>query len=382
MWLMGLGVLTLVSFLIFAVESGLGSRTIPRLAALAGDCGPLPSVSIIIAARDEAARIEGALESVLALDYPDFEVLAVNDRSTDGTGEILRRMERTRPHLRVMTVGELPAGWLGKNHALDAAAKEARGELLLFTDADIVYEPTALRRAVCYLLREEIDHLTVTPEMHAASVPVGMFVAAFGVFFSVYSRPWRARNRSVRDHVGVGAFNLVRAAFYRRIGGHQPIRMRPDDDMMLGKLVKKCGGRQAIAFGRGMLRVEWYATIPEAIEGLEKNAFTGVSYSLPLLAGATAAQCALYLWPFVALFATHGAVRGVNAAIAALILVMTGSMCRMSGLTSPLYAIGFPLATVLFVLILWRASLKATMAGGILWRETFYPLDQLRANRI
>jgi glycosyltransferase involved in cell wall biosynthesis len=382
MWLAVLAVLTLFFFVVLSLESGFGSLAIPRLRMLPAVDGRLPAVSIIIAARDEAAKIESALRSVLSVDYPDFEVLVINDRSTDATSEILGRMAQSNAHLRVIAIDELPAGWLGKNHALHVAANQARGELLLFTDADIVYEPTSLRRAVGYLLREQLDHLAITPEIHAGSVPVGMFIAAFGIFFWIYARPWRARNRSVRDHVGIGAFNLVRTDVYRRSGGHQPIRMRPDDDMMLGKLIKRNGGRQAIAFGRGMLRVEWYSSIPEAIEGLEKNSFTGMNYSLPLLALATTVQVAFYVWPFVALFATHGWVRAVNAAIVAIILLTVGVMCRVSGLGSPLYAMGFPLATILFVLTLWRASLKATVTGGIRWRETFYPLDELRANKM
>src|SRR5690606_5030460 len=128
-----------------------------------------PRVSIIVPARNEEREIEAALQSVLHLDYPDYEVMVVNDRSTDGTGAILERMQSAYPQLRVATVTELPRGWLGKNHAMYFGAQQASGELLLFTDADIVMRPDTLRRAVYYLEREKLDLLPMTPRVDMPS---------------------------------------------------------------------------------------------------------------------------------------------------------------------------------------------------------------------
>jgi glycosyltransferase involved in cell wall biosynthesis len=380
--LLTLAIITLLLFLTFVVDSGIGSRSVRNLVDLPLPAGDLPSVSVIVPARDEAEKIETALQSVLRLDYPSLEVLVVDDRSSDATPSILARLAAANRRLRVITIESLPAGWLGKNHAMQVAADRATGELLLFTDADIVFEPTVLRRAVGYFAAENLDHLTASPEMPPVSPPIGMFVACFSLFFAIYARPWRARNKSVHDHVGVGAFNLVRADFYRRIGGHEPIRMRPDDDMMLAKLIKKNGGRPAIVIGRGALSVEWYSSVPEAAGGLEKNAFTSVGYSLPLLIAATLFMIAAYLWPFVAIFVTHGAVRVINACTCAIILSVVAAICAKAGLGPPSYALAFPLATILFLLIVWRASLKAFVAGGIRWRDTFYRLEELRANKV
>jgi len=211
---------------------------------------------------------------------------------------------------------------------------------------------------------------------------MGMFIATFGLFFAMYARPWRATKPSPKAHVGIGAFILVRSELYHRAGGHEPIRMRPDDDMKLAHHLKKNGGRQDIVFGRDMLSVEWYSRLGEAVRGLEKNSFSGLNYSLALLVAATVVQLILNVWPFVALLVTSGLLLALNTAIVALILVLIAAMCVQSGIGPPWYALAFPFGVILFLYILWRSSLKAVIRGGIQWRDTFYSLAELRANKL
>lgn len=381
-WLYVIAGITLFFFVAFAIESGLGSRRIAHLRALPGEGNSWPRVSVVIAARNEETKIEEALRSVLALDYPNLEILVVNDRSTDSTGAVLARIASTHPHLRVKTLDSLPPGWLGKNHALFEGASDATGELLLFTDADVIFEPTSLRRAVRFLAERKLDFLTASPRIIVRSAPMGMFIATFGLFFAMYARPWRATKSSPKAHVGIGAFILVRSELYHRAGGHEPIKMRPDDDMKLAHHLKKYGGRQDIVFGRDMLSVEWYSTLGEAVRGLEKNSFSGLNYSIALLVAATVVQLILNVWPFVALLFTSGLLLVLNAAIVALILILIAAMCEKSGIGPPWYALAFPFGVILFLYILWRSSLKAVIRGGIQWRDTFYSLAELRANKV
>ena len=168
-----------------------------------------PRLSIITAARNEARRIEVALTSLLRLDYPALEIIAVNDRSTDETGAILERLARQHARLTIKHISELPEGWLGKNYALHVGAAEASGTLLLFTDADVVFEPTTLRRAAALMELDALDHLAAIPDVKVPGIALNAFVAAFGVFFSLYARPWKARDARSRFHIGIGAFNLV-----------------------------------------------------------------------------------------------------------------------------------------------------------------------------
>jgi glycosyltransferase involved in cell wall biosynthesis len=378
-WLAGA---TLVLLLAFALESTLGSLTMRSLAALPSEGEEWPRVSVVFAARDEELALEEAVRSLLALDYPDLEVVAVDDRSADGTGRILATIAARDARLHPSSIRELPAGWLGKNHALHHGAAEATGELILFTDADVIFEPSALKRAVRYMRERRLDHLTASPELVVRSLGVGVFVTAFAFFFSIFSKPWRVRWRSPRFHVGVGAFNLVRASFYREQGGHEPIRMRPDDDMKLAKLLKKGGGTQELVFGRGMIRVAWYSTVREAMRGLEKNAFSGVEYSMTLLTVGTIGIVLIMLWPFVALFATSGGTRVVYALMSALLIALVGGIAVRARSAPVWYALTFPAGVVLFIFVIWRAALLTVIRGGIDWRGTFYSLRDLRANRV
>lgn len=340
-----------------------------------------PLVSVIAAARNEARGIEAALTSVLRLDYPALEVIVVDDRSTDGTGAILDRLAHLHPRLKVKHIAALPEGWLGKNHALYVGAEAASGGLLLFTDADVVFEPTTLRRAVGFMEREELDHLTAIPDVRVPGLALNAFVTAFGVFFLLYSRPWKARDPNSRHHLGVGAFNLIRSAVYRAIGTHRAIAMRPDDDLKLGKLVKKRGFRQDVVHGKDFIIVEWYSSVREMIDGLMKNAFAGVGYSLVALAGSTVALVLMNVWPFVALLTTHGVTRALNGVSVMLIVLLfwtsTGFAGRRLG-----YVLAYPAAVLLFVYIMWRSALVAVVRGTVTWRGTAYPLAQMRANRV
>lgn len=373
---------TLLLFAGGGVWAKLGNRTIGFLR----DQRPLtngeaPSVSVVIAARDEERGIEEALDSVLNQQYELLEVIAVDDRSRDATGAILDRMAVMQPRLRVVHISELPAGWLGKNHALHCGAQRASGELLLFTDADVVMAPSALARAVGFLLREEVDHLAVAPHVVTRGALLDLVVGAFSIFFGQYSRPWKARDPRSRQHIGIGAFNLLRAEAYVAIGGHGPIAMRPDDDMKLGKLVKKHGFRQDVLFGRGMISVEWYTSVRELIRGLEKNSFAAVDYSLPAVLGSSFALLLFNVWPLIALFITSGASWLLNALIVLLMALLYADSTRYSG-SRPELGVGFPLATLIFVYILWRSTVLTLINRGIRWRGTHYPLEELRANRV
>jgi glycosyltransferase involved in cell wall biosynthesis len=340
-----------------------------------------PLVSVVAAARNEARGIEAALTSVLRLDYPALEVIVVDDRSTDETGIILDRLARLHPRLKVKHIAALPEGWLGKNHALYVGAEAASGELLLFTDADVVFEPTALRRAVGLMEREALDHLTAIPDVRVPGLALNAFVTAFGVFFMRYTRPWKARDPNSRHHIGVGAFNLIRSAVYRDIGGHRAIAMRPDDDLKLGKLVKKRGFRQDVVHGKDFIIVEWYSSLGGMIDGLMKNAFAGVDYSLVALAGSTLALLLINVWPFVALLMTPGVTRALNGASVVLIVLLFWTSTGYNGGRLG-YVLAFPAAVLLFVYIMWRSALVAVVRGTVTWRGTAYPLAQMRANRV
>lgn len=341
----------------------------------------LPRVSIVIAGRNEERDIERGIDSLLALDYPALELIAVDDRSTDRTGEILDHRAAADPRLKVVHVTELPPHWLGKNHAMHLGAAQATGDYLLFTDADCVFDPSAVRRGVGYLERTGFDHLCLLPECRMPSWLLEAFVTTFSIFFTIYLRPWEAKDPQSSAFCGVGAFNLIRRATYQAIGGHEPIRMRPDDDIMLGKLLKKHGFRQDVMLGRGSVWVPWYATVDELIVGLEKNAFAGVDYSLAMVFGGTTAMFLLNVWPFVGACLPLGWAQLLYALAAGLLLVNFVATA-VNGGTRWWLAPLFPVAVMLFIYIQFRATFLTYWNGGIRWRDTLYPLDELMKNRV
>lgn len=376
--------LALATFLLH-VATGLeiwrGSRSIRRLRDVPPLDGSLPRVSIIIPARNEERNVEEALASVLALDYGNLEIDVVDDRSTDRTGEILDRMATADPRLRTVHVRELPPGWLGKNHALWLGAEKATGEYFLFTDADVVMDPSTLRRAVGLMEEDRLDHLTASPVIERRGLLFEMFIGVFSLFFSIFVKPWKVKDPKSPKHVGIGAFNLVRAEAYRAAGGHKAIAMRPDDDLKLGKILKKNGFRQELVYGQGLLRVEWYTSIRELIQGLMKNAFSGVDYRVSVIVLSTILQLTVYVWPFLALVLTSGTTRWLNLASVATLLTLCWANAPLAGVRR-WHGIGFPLASLLFLYILWRATLLTLWNDGIDWRGTHYDLASLKANKV
>lgn len=351
-------------------------RDVPPLRGAAA-----PSVSIIVAARNEERHIEPAVRSLLAQTYPSLELIVVDDRSDDATPRILSGLAAVHARLRIVRVDALPDGWLGKNNALQAGAAAAGGELLLFADADVVMESDAVARAVRLLAAERADHVAVAPDLVLPTWPLALVVNYFMMWFLLWLRAWRARNPRSTAFIGIGAFNLVRAAAFDRVGGFSRIPLRPDDDIMLGKLLKREGFRQLLASADGVVRVEWYRNLRELSHGFRKNAFAGMNYSAWRAVGAAAGGAALCVWPFIAVWITSGAERGwyAAAAVAQMIAYAGPAFVHRS---RPWLALLYPVAAVIFVTILLAAVVRTLRRGGIEWRGTFYPLARLRANRV
>lgn len=358
-----------------------GNRRLHRLARLEAPVPPVwPRISIVIAARNEGRTVGAALPTLLQLDYPDFEIIAVDDRSEDDTGAVLDRIAAGDPRVRVDHVRELPPGWLGKNHALHHGALLATGEWILFTDADVHFQPDVLRRAVGYSRAKSLDHLAAVPRLHEHGHLLGICVSAFSLLFAMFVRPWRVPNPASRAHGGIGAFNFVRAAMYYKLCGHEPLRMRPDDDIKLGKLMKS-GGFSEIVLGAGALSVSWYATVGEFVRGLEKNAFAGVDYRVSVICGALVAHLVGVFLPLLAVVAAVGPDRWLWAATIAVMLGVAMDNHRFDG-GRWWHGLFLPVGIAVMDYVLVRSMVLAFWRGGIIWRGTHYKLRELMANKL
>ncbi|MBL8151300.1 MAG: glycosyl transferase, partial [Blastocatellia bacterium] len=199
--------------------------------------------------------------------------------------------------------------------------------------------------------------------------------------FSLFAKPWKASDPKSEKFIGIGAFNMLKSSVYEAIGTHYAIRMRPDDDMKLGKLVKKHGFRQELLQGKDLLCVEWYASASEMVRGLEKNSFAGIDYSLITVLFAAISQITLFIWPFFALIFTEGATQIVNTAIVLTTIFMYLGSSTVSG-TRRYYSFAFPIAAALFTFIILNSTVKTLVNNGISWRGTHYPLSELKANKV
>jgi glycosyltransferase involved in cell wall biosynthesis len=373
--------------LVISADVLLGVRKLIRLSSVSANAGPLeaarPMVSVIVAARNEERHIENALTSILALDYRPLEIIVVNDRSDDLTGEILKKVKAKYAQLEIVTISELPHGWLGKNHALHFGAQRAKGELLLFTDADIIFDPTSLSRAVTYYRQAQLDHLTLLPGLRPPKSSHG--VRAFNVFFTLslflMTQCWRARKPGVRGSIGIGAFNLISQEAYKKIGTHEAIRLRPDDDLKLGLLVKRHGLKQDLVLGDPLVSLEFYTSMREAISGFNKNSFCSLEYNVFKVTGALFALIMMYLWPIEELVFGSGLPAKLCGGIVLITVFTLYDLARKTG-QKGIYALGYPFCVIVLMFIILRSTFLTLLEGGVRWRGTFYPLEELRKNRI
>ena len=341
-------------------------------------------VSIIVPARNEERDIERSLARLLELDYDNYEVIAVNDRSTDRTGEIMESVAaRPAAHgrLRVIHHRELPAGWLGKTHAMWTAANEAKGKWLLFTDADVQFKPDSVRRALAYAEAENADHVVLFPQMIMKRPGEFMMIAFFQTMFVFGHRPWKVADPKSKDHMGVGAFNMIRRSTYDAVGTYEALRMEVLDDMKLGKVVKNAGFAQRNVFGEDLISIRWARGARGVVENLTKNFFAVLSFQWWRTLISAFGLAFLNLMPFLGLWLAHGWERlPYGIALGSMFLIYLGMSWR-SGVPA-YYFLLHPVSTALFVYTLLLSMCHALWNDGIIWRGTRYPLEELRKGMV
>jgi glycosyltransferase involved in cell wall biosynthesis len=343
-----------------------------------------PRVSIIVPARNEEESIRATLLQLLDLDYSNYEVIAINDRSTDNTGQKMDQVAASpEAHqlLKVIHISDLPAGWLGKTHAMWTAGLAATGDWLLFTDADVLFKPDTLRRAIAYAEEERADHVVLFPRMIMKRAGEKMMIAFFQALFVFGHRPWKVADPKARDHMGVGAFNLVRRSVYDKVGTYRALRMEVLDDMKLGKVIKNAGFAQRNVFGEDLISLRWAKGAFGIVNNLTKNFFAVLSFEWPRTVGAIIGLGFLNLGPFLGIWLAHGWARVPYAiALGSLFLIYYGMSSRSA--IPAYYFFLHPISTSLFMYTLLLSMAHTFSNDGIVWRGTRYPLDELRKGMV
>jgi glycosyltransferase involved in cell wall biosynthesis len=334
-------------------------------------------ISLLFAARDEEEKLPASLATLAALDYPHLEIIAVDDRSRDATGRILDDFAAAHERFRAVHVCTLPSGWLGKPHALQKAFEDSSGEWLLFTDADVRLKPDILRRAMALVEQQNLDHLTLVCNVEMQGFWEKTLLTFFGLAFHLSTDASNVSNPNSRAYVGIGAFQLLRRSVYEAIGTHRRLAMEVVDDMKLGKLVKQSGFRSCVAIAQDFVSVRWHAGARNIIRGVTKNFFAAFGYNVPFALAGLTGVFLLNVVPFVGLFAGHGWIRILSAIAVAVALCMHGGVNVMNKV-SPLYALTHPLGAVVFCYMIVRSVAVTLWQGGVTWRGTFYPLEELK----
>jgi glycosyltransferase involved in cell wall biosynthesis len=340
-----------------------------------------PRVSLLFAARDEQEKLPGALATLAMLDYPKLEIIGVDDRSEDNTGKILDDFASSHQNFRAVHVDRLPAGWLGKPHALQQAFEKSTGEWLLFTDADVRFKPDALRRAISIVNRLNLDHLTLFGDIEMIGFWETVAISFFGLAFHIATNPGDVSNPRSRTYMGVGAFQLIRRSVYEASGTHRRLAMEVIDDMKLGKIVKQTGFRSSAGLARDSVVVRWHAGARNVIQGVTKNFFAATGFSIAYVIISVAGLLITNVLPLAGIVFGHGWVRMLAAAGMLVAIALHAAVCYFSRV-SPLYGLSVPLGAILFCYMLLRSTFFTIRQRGIVWRGTFYPLEALKRGMV
>ena len=376
LWFLAFGWLISLALTLYGLyhQKNLLPNTDLRLTA-----GDAPFVSILVPARNEEHRVlADCIRSILAQDYGRFEVIAVNDRSTDATGLILETLARSDERLHVIDGQEPPAGWLGKPYAMQQALRHAKGEWILATDADMIFDSQTLRTAVHRTLEAKCQALTIIPHFEASSFWERVMIPTWSWVFLMFTLFYRPANPKTQGAVGIGGFFLMRRAVLQSVGGYEALKDEVMEDVRLAERLKRAGARVLIEHAPKLVSTRMYSNFREMWECSTKNWFSGVRFSLPF-----ALSCVLSMYlmsvapPLIALLCVIGFVGGVETDVWLILIpallswflqIFVLALVSSRTKVSPAYALTSPLGLSLCYAMLFDSSLRITTGKGVTWK--------------
>ena len=363
------------------------SRDIPSVsAAKEFSLRANPRVSILIPARNEAAILATTLPAFLAQDYDNYEVILVDDASTDRTAELAQSFASQYPgRLRVIRIESLPANWVGKTHALHAAFQAAQGEWVLATDADIVFHPKALRAGLWLAEQQQAELVSIFPFSECHSFWEKVMMPVFGGMLATVFPLRKINDPQSSVALASGGYILMPRRTWAELGGYEAIQHEMIDDLNTARRVKHSGHRIFVAVTRSLLRTRMYSSFGEIWEGLRKNAFAAHRFSVTRLLGATALTWLTNLLPFAAL-AYAGfqwtAYAGDLPVRVGVIFALGLAQCSLAALYYLVlvvflgipwgYALLAPLGAIVYTVISLDSMLRTLLGKGVTWKLRHY----------
>ena len=329
-----------------------------------------PLVSVLVPARNEAHRVlSDCIRSILAQDYERFEVIAINDRSTDQTREILDSLAQDDDRLRVIEGDELPFGWLGKPYAMHQALRYAHGEWLLATDADMIFHKSALRTAMSKFSSVEADAMTLIPHFEARSFWERVMIPTWAWVMLMFAISYRINDPNSQGALGLGGFFLMRRAALERTGGYEALKDEVMEDVRLAERIKRSGGRMLVESAPGLLSTRMYSNFGEMWESCTKTWFAGMKFSVPF-----AIVCVAWMYlmalvpPVVAIIALATDLNPLPALLCWLAQIFVLMLVSFRQQVSPLYALTAPLGLGLLYTMLLDSTIRISIGKGVTWK--------------
>ncbi len=337
-----------------------------------------PRISVLVPARDEEEQIGPCVKSLLSQDYPNFQVIVLDDNSSDRTGQILEELGRSDARLKVIKGGPLPPDWLGKHWACHQLYLASDGEILLFTDSDTIHSADTLRCAVSAMLEEKADMISIMPRhiLKSLAEKLVMPIFALGVFAVVPLRA-RFRPRKITTLSSSGKLMMFRRKSYEACGGFEAIRQNVLDDLQLPQRIMMAGLRYRIFDGTNNVACRMYHNLKEIHQGLTKNMFAAYDYNVPLF-------CLTWLWiifamwePIIVLwiYKVPEYPPSLSLGLSAISIIGTLLIWCMyyQRFKFPLYMIIFYPVSAVMMAAISASSMVLTLSGRATWKDRKLP---------
>jgi len=361
-------------------------RTREELEALDSVGENSPLVSIIVPMRNEERNTRRCIESLCSQRYPNFEIIAVDDRSEDKTLNILKELASKFSNLKIIEGTPTPDGWVGKNHALWQGVKLAKGNWLLFVDADTVSEPYMLSSVIKYVEEEKVDMFSIST--HQVMETFWERVIQPIILSSIYRAFPQKKINDPKSKIAAanGQFILIRRSVYEAVGGHLAVKNRIVEDFALANLVKSSGYRLRVMRGTKVIKTRMYTNFSEIWEGWTKNLFFGlgkkwilVAFSIVILLARGIIPPILFAWSLINL-----ALLGVDTPASLLILAESVFLLVLTiyvGLRTAqffripsYYSLTVPLGAAVYIAVILSSAYKVASGIGVTWKNRVYRL--------
>lgn len=352
----------------------LKGRTQPTLHIDLSTAMPQQKVSVIVPARNEADRVlKKSIGSLLEQNYDALEIIVVDDRSTDDTFRILEEISRSKhgERLKIVEGRDLPSYWLGKPHALQQGYEIATGDLILTTDADIIFHPDAIRTAVSYMSQNEIDVLSLVPRLELETFWEKVFMPVFGWFCLLAMPLYRVNDPKRKETIGVGNFFLLSRGSIEKIGGFAAVKSDVAEDLRLAELVKQNGLRLRVETAPELIWTRMYSGVGEIWEGFTKNLFSALKFSVLKGIGGVVSIFLCGCMPLVMSigFAVAGEIQTSTVWLLGYLLQFAIFVAILKNIEqNPIYALFIPAGFALYAAILLNSMLKIISGKGVSWK--------------